>query len=175
MRVDLLGPIRVRGEHAEIVLNAAKERSLLAALALRPGSVISTEALIGALWGEAPPDTARKTLQTYISNLRRSLGSEVIGTESLGYVLRLSADWIDVGCFRALIQEATEANRRGSTERARRLLGDAVAYGAAIPSPASPHIRRLRVRDPTEGGVPLRARSTRRCGPCVWSPHRNDR
>jgi hypothetical protein len=37
------------------VLSAAKERSLLAALALRPGTVVSSDELVDAVWGEQPP------------------------------------------------------------------------------------------------------------------------
>jgi DNA-binding SARP family transcriptional activator/pimeloyl-ACP methyl ester carboxylesterase len=142
VKIDLLGPIRIWGDRIEITLNAAKERTLLAALALRPGKVVSSDELIEVLWGDAPPETARKTLQTYVSNVRRALGTDVIGTEPSGYVLRLPADRIDVGRFRGLINEGAEASRTGSAETARRILGDAIALWRGDPfTGVAPHSR----------------------------------
>ena len=77
VRISLLGPLQVEGEPGTVVLGAAKERSLLSALALTPGSIVSTDALIAALWGDDPPAAARKTLQTYVWNLRQALGADV--------------------------------------------------------------------------------------------------
>lgn len=59
---------------ARFLVGAAKERLLLAALALPPGSVIGVDALVDAIWRETAPASARKTLQAYVSNLRRALG-----------------------------------------------------------------------------------------------------
>ena len=79
--------------------------SLLAALALNPGGVVSVDSLIAALWGDDPPATARKTLQTYVWNLRQSLGDDVIATEAPGYSLHIAPGDVDVGRFRALVRE----------------------------------------------------------------------
>jgi DNA-binding SARP family transcriptional activator/pimeloyl-ACP methyl ester carboxylesterase len=142
MRIDLLGPIRVWDEDKEISVNAAKERSLLAALALQPGKVVSADDLIAILWGDTPIESARKTLQTYVCNLRHALGQDTVATAASGYALRLRADQIDVGCFHALVGGATEAIRSGSTTRARQLLGDAIDLwrGDALTG-VSPHGR----------------------------------
>jgi DNA-binding SARP family transcriptional activator len=99
MRVSLLGPLRVEMESGEVVLPAAKERSLLALLALNAGHVVGADAIVDGLWGDAPPASARKTLQTYVSNLRRVLGFDVLVTEGAGYRLRVDADSVDVSCF----------------------------------------------------------------------------
>jgi DNA-binding SARP family transcriptional activator/pimeloyl-ACP methyl ester carboxylesterase len=135
MRVSLLGPLRVDGESGEVVLGAAKERSLLAALALSTNSVVSADALIAALWGDAPPATARKTLQTYVSNLRRTLGADVVGTEPSGYVLRATGEDVDVVRFRALVREGEQAARNGWAEHARVALGRATALWRGDPLP----------------------------------------
>ena len=114
VRVNLLGPVQVGGaEGGEVLLGAAKERSLLAALALRPGSVMAVDALIDAIWGETAPPSARKTLQTYVSNLRRALGPDAVVTHPSGYSLSLRAEDTDVGCFRALVREGEQALRAG--------------------------------------------------------------
>lgn len=133
MRISLLGPLTVDGQSGEVVLRAAKERSLLAALALRSGQVVGFDSLIDALWGDAPPASARKTLQTYVSNVRRSLGPEVVGTAASGYVLRTAAEEVDVGRFRILVQRGEEALRSGSIQQACEDLGEAVALWRGDP------------------------------------------
>jgi DNA-binding SARP family transcriptional activator/pimeloyl-ACP methyl ester carboxylesterase len=140
VQVSLLGPLRVEIESGEVVIAAAKERSLLAALALNAGRVVGTGLLVDALWGDAPPATARKTLQTYVSNLRRALGSDVVVTEPTGYLLRIDADAVDVGRFRALVRAGEDALRRGATDRAREALSKAVAQWRGEPlAGVAPH------------------------------------
>ena len=68
VQVSLLGPVRVEIASGEVVIAAAKERALLTALALNPGRAVGIDVLVDALWGDAPPVTARKTLQTYVMN-----------------------------------------------------------------------------------------------------------
>ncbi len=133
VRVSLLGPLRVDDEPGAIVLGAAKERSLLAALALSPGTVVSTESLIRALWGDLPPTAARKTLQTYVWNLRHALGAELITTEAPGYVLRVRRDDVDVVRFRSLVREGGAAARDGDTPGAQRRLREAVTLWRGEP------------------------------------------
>lgn len=112
MRVRLLGTIEVDTDDGRsIVLQAAKERSLLAVLALAGGTTVSTDALITALWGDEPPRAARKTLQTYVWNLRRALGGERLDTDPVGYRLRIDPGELDVRCFRALVTDGDEALR----------------------------------------------------------------
>ena len=140
MQVSLLGPLRVQVDSGDVVIAAAKERSLLAALALNAGRVVGTDVLLDALWGDAPPATGRKTLQTYVANLRRALGSGLIVTEPAGYLLRIDADAVDVGRFRALVRAGEEALRAGSVDRARGRLGEAVAQWRGEPlAGVAPH------------------------------------
>ena len=133
MRVSLLGPLRVEIGSNHVVLAAAKERSLLTALALNAGRVVGGDVLVDALWGDAPPATARKTLQTYVSNIRRTLGCDVVVTEATGYLLRVASDDVDVGRFRALVREGEDALRRGEVDRARDRLREAVSLWRGEP------------------------------------------
>lgn len=127
VRVRLLGPIETEDDDGTpFALGAAKERSLVAALALAVGSVVSTDALIWALWGEDPPKVARKTLQTYVWNLRRAFGHHRVGTNSFGYRLVVSPDDVDVHRFRALVREGDAARRSGDTASARTALHEAL-------------------------------------------------
>lgn len=133
MRVSLLGPIQVDGAPSGAVLGAAKERSLLATLALTPGRVVRVDALIAALWGDEPPAAARKTLQTYVWNLRQALGPDVIATEAPGYALRVAPEDVDVGRFRALVRDGEAAMAAGDPAKASAALDDAVALWRGAP------------------------------------------
>src|ERR1700686_3841388 len=109
MQIRLLGPIEIDMDDGRlVVLSAAKERSLVAALALAGGATVSTDALISALWGEDPPNAARKTLQTYVWSLRRALGAQRVITEPVGYRLWVDRDEVDVHRFRALVRDGDQ-------------------------------------------------------------------
>jgi DNA-binding SARP family transcriptional activator len=82
---------------------AAKQRALLASLAVRLGTVAPAFRLIEALWGHNPPPSATKTLQTYISGLRRRLGPNLIETVGDGYRLAMRPWDLDSGRFEQLI------------------------------------------------------------------------
>ena len=132
MRINVLGPIRIEGNEgpdgtADEVRLAAKERSLLATLALRPGTTVSTEALIRSLWGDDPPASVRKTLQTYVSNVRQAIGAEAIATQETGYLLAIDADAVDVHRFRSLVRGGEDALRAGDARLARQKLREALA------------------------------------------------
>ena len=68
-------------------------------LALNEGTAVSSEALIDGLWGEAPPATAPKMVQIYVSQLRKAFkssdnGAEIV-TRGHGYELRLGLGEVD--------------------------------------------------------------------------------
>ena len=72
-------------------------RLLLAVLVSQRGRLVTLDALSDALWGDAPPPTARSTLQTHVSKLRRTLGEEgpALVTRSPGYVLDVARADVD--------------------------------------------------------------------------------
>lgn len=72
MRVDVLGPVAVRGddEH-ELPLGGPRQRAVLAVLALYGGEVVDADLLVDAVWDGTPPRTAAHTLQNYVLRLRR--------------------------------------------------------------------------------------------------------
>lgn len=110
----VLGPLEVVKETERLSLGGPKQRSVLAALLVRHGSPVSTDALVDAVWGEQPPKTAAKTLQKYVSHLRKQLGG-VLVTHSGGYALEVACDQIDACRFEMLI------DRAGAAEQARGL------------------------------------------------------
>ena len=74
----------------------------MAVLALRAGSSVVTGEIVEALWGEEPPQSAQKTLHTYVWMLRRVLPSGVLATTSGGYRLDIDLDSVDVFVFERL-------------------------------------------------------------------------
>jgi DNA-binding SARP family transcriptional activator/tetratricopeptide (TPR) repeat protein len=97
------------GTRAE--LSSARERAILVALSLQVNRVVPVEQLIDAVWGDAPPATARSQVQQCISALRRKLApqGEVLRTESAGYSLRLPVDAVDATRFESLVSQSRAA------------------------------------------------------------------
>ncbi len=84
MEFRILGPLEVLENGRQLELGGAKQRALLAILLLHANEVVSTDRLIDALWDEDAPETGRKALQVYVSQLRKALGKERIVYASAG-------------------------------------------------------------------------------------------
>jgi DNA-binding SARP family transcriptional activator len=84
MRYRILGPLEIDRDGVPVGVPAAKQRTLLGALLLHRGEILSTERLVDELWGENPPATATKTIQVYVSQLRKLLGEDAIETRPPG-------------------------------------------------------------------------------------------
>ena len=125
MRVEVLGPVRVVTPDREFDVPTGKERALLVALALRAGRVVPPGILVAALWGDQPPATARRTLQSHVSRLRGRLGSTAVESVPSGLRLLLEPDNTDVGMLERLVVEGSAAARRGDIHAARELFGRA--------------------------------------------------
>ena len=102
MEIRILGPLEVHEDGRGLDLGGAKQRAVLAMLALHANRVVAQEQLVGALWDEEPPDTARKALQVYVSQLRKVLGRERLETKAGGYLLRIAPDELDLARFERL-------------------------------------------------------------------------
>ena len=106
MQLRLLGSVEASVEGRALPLGAAKQRAVLAMLALRPGRPVSADELMEGLWGEHPPATAAKMVQQYVSHLRRLLDAgPAIVTRGRGYELRIAPDDVDACRFERLIAE----------------------------------------------------------------------
>lgn len=126
MRVGVLGPLTLEVHGRRSAIHARKERTLLATLVLRAGKVVPVDVLIDVLWGDVPPRTAGKTLQTYVGKLRRVLSEQRIVTIAPGYRLDLAADELDSAIFEALVRDGQESLRDGDATTAAARLGDAL-------------------------------------------------
>lgn len=99
MRIQLFGSISAVGaDGQEVSLGGPKQRTALAMLCLDPGHAVSTDRLIGAVWGDKVPERATRSLSTYMSNLRRGTG-DVIESGTGSYTLRVDRSQIDVCAF----------------------------------------------------------------------------
>ncbi|MGI8480347.1 MAG: BTAD domain-containing putative transcriptional regulator, partial [Gaiellaceae bacterium] len=105
MEFRILGPLEVLENGRQVDLGGAKQRALLAVLLLHANEVVSTDRLIDALWEEDAPETGRKALQVYVSQLRKALGKERIATRSPGYRLQVERDELDLARFQRLLEE----------------------------------------------------------------------
>ena len=134
MRFQVLGPLEVEADDGPVVLGGPKERLLLAQLLTRPNQVVPVEALVRGLWGEQPPPTAAKTLQSHVKRLRRALepgrargaAGEVLVTREPGYLLRVAPGALDAVRFEELTTRARRALSEGQTDDAASLLGEAL-------------------------------------------------
>jgi DNA-binding SARP family transcriptional activator len=142
----ILGPLEVSDEAGPLLLGGQKQRAVLAVLLLEPGRVVSVDRLIDALWGENPPRTATTSLQNFISQLRKTLGPEVLETKPPGYRLRIRPGELDLDRFRVLVESARAAEPLERAEKLRHALalwrGPALA-DFTFEAFAQPHIAHL--------------------------------
>ena len=109
---------------------------MLALLLLDANVVVPRERLIDALWGERPPATAPKLVQTYVSGLRKALGDagDALETRSPGYLLRVADGELDLLRFERLAATGRAALAEGDAGEASARLQEALAMrrGAAL-------------------------------------------
>ncbi|WP_052851282.1 AfsR/SARP family transcriptional regulator [Streptomyces avicenniae] len=107
MDVRLLGPVEVFGDDgAPLPLTAPAPRTVLAALALRPGTAVSVGELAERLWDGDPPRAAASAVRGHVARLRRALPPGRVVTVPGGYALRAEAVEIDIGRFRDALAHA---------------------------------------------------------------------
>lgn len=101
VRVHLLGGVTVTTDDGVPVdAGPTKCRAVLAALALSAGEAVPVARLVDVVWGEHAPRTAEKTLQGYVADLRKAIGSRWIVRTGAAYRLDIAADAVDVHRFR---------------------------------------------------------------------------
>jgi DNA-binding SARP family transcriptional activator len=129
MEFRLLGPLEVARDEGSLALGGTKQRSLLAMLMLHANQVVSTDRLIDALWGASPPFTCGKSIQVYVSRLRKAMADNRLVTHAPGYVLYVDPTELDLARFEQLVAEA----RRAPPESASAKLREALALWRGPP------------------------------------------
>jgi SARP family transcriptional regulator, regulator of embCAB operon len=129
----VLGPLQLSIDGTPVSLGTPKQRAVLAMLVVNRNRPVGIETLINAAWEQWPPPGARASLHSYVSNLRRLLGSAGVDSRKLlanappGYRLSVRDSDCDIGRFviekTAGVQEAAA----GRFEAASRHLSTALA------------------------------------------------
>ncbi len=126
-----MGPLQVWLDGTPVAIPGAKPRAILTMLGLNNGSVVPADTLLHLLWGDAPPRTAAKALQTHISALRRTLGDGVVVTAGAGWTLE-GAD-VDASRYKAAAKRGRDAIAAGDTNQALACFDEALTLWRGVP------------------------------------------
>ncbi|AVT39594.1 BTAD domain-containing putative transcriptional regulator [Plantactinospora sp. BB1] len=134
LRIDVLGPLRIRHGDRPVDVGPPKHQLLLGLLAVQPDQPVPVCDIVDVLW-DRPPRSCRGLVQTYLTRVRRlvragyagSATAPVIVRDRHGYRLALPADRVDAGRFRCLTERAARAHRRGQLDRAVELFSAGLA------------------------------------------------
>jgi predicted ATPase/DNA-binding SARP family transcriptional activator len=104
VEIRLFGGVSATGDGGTAVdVGPAKCQTVLAALALSAGRAVPVARLVTMVWGDDPPRTADKTLQSYVTRLRKGLGPDAIARAGSAYRLDLDGAVVDVLRFQRLL------------------------------------------------------------------------
>ncbi|MGK2865751.1 MAG: BTAD domain-containing putative transcriptional regulator [Mycobacterium sp.] len=129
----VLGPLQATVAGTPVTLGPRKQRAVLAMLVINRNRVVSSAALLAAVWGLSATADTRASLHTYVSNLRRGLthagadGRAVLTGTSAGYCLRVSDNDCDIGRFAEQKAAGIRAATTGRFEEAAGHLSAAVS------------------------------------------------
>jgi YVTN family beta-propeller protein len=126
MELRLLGPLEVLADGRRVPVARGREGALLAMLAINARRPVAVDRLVEDLWEGEPPEHAAKSVQIYVSRLRKALGNDAIATTAAGYVLQVGSEELDVDRFESLAREGKGALERGDAAAAERALGQAL-------------------------------------------------
>ncbi|MFR9673180.1 BTAD domain-containing putative transcriptional regulator [Streptomyces sp. TR06-5] len=144
MRFQVLGPLSITDGTDAVVLRPSRPTTLLAALLLHAGTVVSADVLQRSVWGADRPGTGRSALQTCVLRLRRLLARYGVTETSIdavpgGYRVAAGPAVLDLLDFRERVRAARDLSDAPETEAA--ALREALALWqgpvlANVPSPA---------------------------------------
>ena len=101
VRIGLFGGVSAATDDGTTVdIGPPKCQAVLAVLALSAGSAVPVPRLVELVWGDEPPRTADRTVQSYVVRLRKGLGPASIVRTGAAYRLAVQADAVDVVRFR---------------------------------------------------------------------------
>ena len=112
--IGVLGELTVTRDGHAVAITGPGRRALLGLLAANTERIVSTDRIVEGLWGEAPPASALKVVQTHVSQLRRVLEPDrngdwqVLVTHPSGYRFAPGPDAVDAARFEAAVRAASE-------------------------------------------------------------------
>ncbi len=138
MRFRVLGPLEAYDGDTQVALGGPKRKAVLAVLLLNPNRVVSADGLVEQVWGDEAAFGAAKTLQVYISQLRKTLrratADDLILTQPPGYRVAVARDELDLLEFEDLLAQARSVDRTRNPARVAQLLHAALGlwHGALL-------------------------------------------
>lgn len=109
MDLRVLGPIEVVDDDVAVPIGGPRQRLVLALLVINAGDTVSTDRLVDGVWGDDSPNAARRTVQAYVSNLRKALEAvrqDTLVAHSPGYVLMVDDELVDAARFESAVEHA---------------------------------------------------------------------
>ncbi|WP_172382786.1 BTAD domain-containing putative transcriptional regulator [Streptomyces sp. MNP-20] len=148
--IRVLGPVELRRAGHGDRLGSAKERLVLAALALDAGRPVSLDTLIHRLWEDAPPAKPRASVHAYAARIRRRLRTvcddELLLQQAHTYTLALHPRQVDCHRFAELADRARSLTDGGGDAEALGLLREAEELWRGEPLAGLPGLWAARVR-----------------------------
>ncbi|WP_077062754.1 AfsR/SARP family transcriptional regulator [Streptomyces sp. MP131-18] len=137
----MLGPLRVWSRECPVDLGPARQRAVLSALLLTPGQAMAPDRLKEAVWPRKPPGAAMANLQSYVSNLRRTLEpnsppwyrNRILRRDPSGYVLDVESEVVDACRFERLLREGRRLLHECEYRRASRTLEECLSLWSGSP------------------------------------------
>ena len=133
MQVRLFGELEASLAGVPVPVRGAKQRALLALLALQPGQPVSADRLIDVLWGDGQAAHPANALQAQVGQLRRAFGSAAIVTTDAGYALAVGPGDVDVIRFEELVAQGRRLAESGRAADASAALGEALGLRRGEP------------------------------------------
>ncbi len=133
MEVRLFGELEALAGGVPVPVRGAKQRALLALLALQRGQPVSADRLIDLLWGDGQAANPANALQAQIGQLRRTFGAAAILTSEAGYALTAGPGEVDVARFEQLVAKGQRLAADGELAPASAALGEALGLRRGEP------------------------------------------
>jgi DNA-binding SARP family transcriptional activator len=133
VEIALLGEVSARVDGLNVELGPARQRCVLAALAVDVNRTVSVSRLTERVWGAQPPPRSRATLHSYLSRLRQAFAGTTavtLASRANGYALVTDESAVDLVRFRAL---RDEARRQRDDETIVRVLTEAATLWRGEP------------------------------------------
>jgi predicted ATPase/DNA-binding SARP family transcriptional activator len=136
VEVRALGTLEVLDDDGRpVTIGGPRPTTILLALALAGGKVVSADGLVEEVWGGRPPRSAVETLHSYLSRIRRVLepdrsahgAATALVRSQAGYRIDPEVVVIDAHRFEAEVAEARKAASAGDAAAAVERLGSALA------------------------------------------------
>jgi DNA-binding SARP family transcriptional activator len=135
VRIRLLGQVMAWSGATQIPIGSARQRAILAYLALHPAQAVPIKAMTEAVWGDTISTGGEQVARSHVARLRQLLEpataprsrTNIIASVPGGYRLQVAPAAVDAFRFRELHARARELEAAGAAQDAFDRLGQAIA------------------------------------------------